>query len=336
MEKSNMESDTRNMIRTTYWSAHTDQRKLALFALRDLWKVIAGIVCGAAAGVLIYFVYHAIADGTVYTAYSQFYLDFAFDEAGEAYDYYNGYTWNDLMTTDPIADLTLQNLGSEFDVSRLEQDTRADILSDIRVLKVSFTESDERSCTDVQNATEKALMTFGENAKEFTQISVIKSVKPTLQVADNRILQAIILGAIAGFVISLIALWFMYILDDKITVPSDMDGLDIPVRGVKTAASDEKLEARLNAVFSGSESAQDEDMTHIDASAYQDPDAGLEGILSASGSVVIDVPYRRVTRTMLKLMRDRLTASGVDVAGCMITDADASFLRKYYSFAPKG
>ena len=323
--------------RDRYWRRPVDTRKQTLVFARNIWKLIPGVLAGALLGALIWMGYHALADGTEYRAYSEFYLDFALTDNGEAYDYYNGYTWNDLMTTDRIAGHTLENLGGKTDVAGLERVTTAEILSDIRVLRVTFTDSDETLCGDIQTATEQALVTFGQEAREFEQISVIKTVAPERMVADNRILQAVMLGAVIGLLVTLGVMNFRYLLDDTVMMPSDLSDLGLDLLKITTADHDEKLEARLNAYLtdgdkgdgSPADASADTDHVYLDASQYQKTDAALP---EAGESVIITIPYRRVSRSTVVLLAERLTAGGHHVEGVRITDADSGFYRAYYAF----
>lgn len=336
--------------RDRYWRRPVDTRRQMLVFARNIWKLIPAVVAGGILGALIWMGYHALADGTTYRAYSEFYLDFAMTDNGEAYDYYNGYTWNDLMTTDRIAGHTLENLNGETDIAGLERATLAEILSDIRVLRVTFTDSDEALCGDIQRATEQALVTFGEEAREFEQISVIKTVTPERMVADDRILQAVMLGAIIGLLIALAVMNFRYLLDDTVMVPSDLSDLGLDLLGITTSDHDEKLESRLNAYLTAdgvkgdgspsdgvkgdgslSDASAGTDHVYLDASQYQTIDAALPEA-GKGASIIISIPYRRVSRSAVALLADRLTAGGHEVAGVRITDADSRFYRAYYAF----
>ncbi len=317
--------------RDMYWRKPMDMRKQLLVLSRNIWKLIPGIVIGAVLGAAIWTGVHRITDGAMYSAYSEFYLDFAMTENGAAYDYYNGYTWNDLMTTDMIAAHTLENLHGGSDIAELERVTTAEILSDIRVLRVSFSDSDEQKCAHIQAATEQALVTFGTEAKEFTQISLIKSVSPEKVIADDRMAQAILLGAILGLLITFGIMDYRYLLDDRIYVPSDISGLNIPMMRISTSDHDEKLEGRLNSLLDTSASAGD-DTVYIDASEYQNTDGELPRI-SDTTQLIIRIPYGRATRSALALMADRAAGSGARILGAEITDADSRFYRAYYSFS---
>ena len=329
-----MGNAVKNKDMNGYWRAGIDSRKTALLFVRDLWKVILAALAGAILGVLLYLGYHAVAVGPEYKAYSEFYLDFAIMENGAAYDYYNGYTWNDLMTTDIIADRTLANLGGKADIAKLEQVTRADIFSDIRLLTVTITDTDETLCREIQTATENALVSFGEDAKEFEKITLIKTVTPERMITDDRTPQAAMLGAIIGLILSIIILQFIYTLDDSVRVASDLAGTGLELKGIRTKNKNEALESRLNAVFA-EDSGSEEELFHIDAAAFQNTEEELPKV-PAGSSAVVDVPYGKVTTSALKLLADRLKASGTEPVGCIITDADEKFLKAYYSFVPKG
>jgi len=276
-----------------------------------------------------------------YRAYSEFYLDFAADETGEVYQYYNGYTWNDLMTTDLIAAETLSALEGKADIAKLEADTLAEIKSDIRVLKVTITDSDATLCADIQAATEKSLVKLGQNAKEFNDISVIKTVTPERIYADNRLLQAIELGAIIGCVISIIFMWFAFILRDCVYTPTDIYGLDTEVLGVSFANGNDKIAAALNALLASNESeavkklqekVNPDSVYRLNAAEFLDADKlnTLLDTIKNNKAVIVEIPYRKVRKSVLILILDTLKKQDVEVVGCIITEADNRFYKVYY------
>lgn len=327
--------------KTEYWKDHTDTARMAVCFVRNIWIVLAGIAAGIVLAIGIYFIYHAAADGVQYQAYSEFYLDFASDETGEAYQYYNGYTWNDLMTTDLIAEETLNALNGEADISRLEEDTLAEIKSDIRVLRVTITDSDKELCGDIQKATEDSLVKLGQSAKEFNSISVIKTSGPERIYADNRLLQAIELGAIAGCILSIIFLMFAFLMDDTIRTPVDLGGLDTCVLGVLPSGDADRTLMRLNDLLESNEACEvkkelerdDPDSIYrLNAAEIMDSGDTKELIEKARSSraVIIEIPYKKVKKSVLRLLLDSLKTQDVNVLGCIISGADLRFYRTYY------
>lgn len=94
-----------------YADAGMDIKKLALCFAKRIWLAAAAGAAGAVIGGLVYLMVSVVPEAErEYQAISKVYLDFAPDETGEIYQAYNGYTWNDLMATDPILDVTMKYL----------------------------------------------------------------------------------------------------------------------------------------------------------------------------------------------------------------------------------
>lgn len=323
-----------NTVASEYWQKKADDKKILICMLEKWWMVVIGILLGVAICVIGYFAYHAATDGIVYQGYSEFYLDFAADETGEAYQYYNGYTWNDLLSTDMIAKDTLAFLAdTDIDIARLEADTNAEIKSDIRVLRVTFTDSDREACARLQEATEKSLEQHGEAAKEFIEINTIKSVEPTRVYADSRIKQAVLLGAIAGLIFGFIYIWIRNILDGKIRVPSDISNTSVSVIGIETDKEDDRVACKLNSlcaenvkyIFPGTSS---EDVLRVSAMDILSAQADFETIRGSDG-VIIDVPYNRISESALEMILGTLSVQECNVKGIIITAADSRFYKLY-------
>ena len=330
--------------RSEYWQDAMDKRKLVLQFLSHIWVVLIGIAAGIIIGVVSYLGYHAITDQISYQGYSEFYLDFATDEKGDAYQWYNGYTWTGLMSAEPIVSNTMANAQSEsIDVARIEADTLAEIKSDIRVLRVTFTDVDENICADLQSATEKSLVALGSTVKEFNSIEVIKTVAPTRVLADDRMLQAIELGAIAGLIISLIIMWFVYILDERIMTLMDLSGLGVPVLGARLKSSDEKLAVFMNKLADGNMNSalselaggvvEADGIYHLNLGEISKTldDQALDQMLEAQ-AVVLDIPYKAVSKSFVRLVIDSMHTREIPVVGLTITEADNRFYKAYYSF----
>ena len=327
--------------KTKYWQDRTDTARMAICFVRNLWLVLVGIVIGIVLAIACYFLYHAVADGVKYQAYSEFYLDFAADETGEVYQYYNGYTWNDLMSTDLIATETINGLSDGVDIAKIEEDTLAEIKSDIRVLKVTITDSDEKLCADLQAATEKSLVKLGQTAKEFNDISVIKTVTPERIYADNRLFQAIELGAIIGLVLSLIILRFAFVLDDTVYTPTDIAGLDVEMLGVALVNGNDKLANALNKLLEQNEESASgkskdqinpDDIFRLNAAEFLDADRISEVMdkVQSKKAVIIEVPFKKVKKSVLMLILDTVKQQDAKVLGCIITEASNTFYKAYY------
>ena len=317
----NEQNKDKEITDQVFLNTYTDPRRRAMEILRRLWIIVAGIAAGIALGLIVYYAWGALTSKTVYSSLSEFYLDFSPENSG-AYDYYNGYTWNDLMTTDPIANHTLENLNaSDIDIVYLENVTEATIMSDIRLLHVTITESSEERCAQIQKATEDALVTFGDEAKEFDKISVIKSTAPWRVYADDRTMQAMILGGILGLVIAAVAVGFMVVLDDRVCFTNELYFLGYKVSdslsGVTGDAAGQTQESDTN------------DPVRINASNIsRDKTSSLD--VHPGDEVAIDIPYRKVHLTLLVRLIEQIKAAGARVNELHITDVDPKAWKLYY------
>ena len=141
-----------------YADAGMDMKRILLCFMRRLWIVPLAAAIGALAGFLIYEAARVVPESErEYRAVAKVYLDFAPDETGEVYQAYNGYTWNDLMTTDPILDVTMRYLPQDYTKEEVAAATKAEILSDLRLLTITVTAHDRERCGAILEATGRSL-----------------------------------------------------------------------------------------------------------------------------------------------------------------------------------
>ena len=199
-----------------------DMKKLMLRFIGKIWIVLLAAVVGAAIGGAVYTVSHIVPESErEYRAMAKIYLDFAVDETGEVYQAYNGYTWNDLMKTNPILDKTMAHLPVDYTQDEVMVATEAEILSDIRLLTIYITAHEQARCDAILSATGQALTELGDTAKEFKRIEVIQTTEAALVAADARTVQAVLVGIVTAVVLILLGMMLYYVLDDRIEVASD-------------------------------------------------------------------------------------------------------------------
>ncbi len=210
-----------------------DCKKYLLLFLGKLWLVVLAAVAGAVLGGGIYWFYHVvISNNREYKAESKIYLDFAPDETGEVYQAYNGYTWNDLMATEPILNTTMSYLPDGYTQEEVTGATTAEILSDLRLLTITVITDAPEKTNAILQATDLSLVDLGERVKEFRDISIYKETEAELVVADQRMFQAVLLGAVLALLAALLVMALVYAMDDKIYVPGDLAiATDLPFVG---------------------------------------------------------------------------------------------------------
>ena len=205
-----------------YRNREMDLKRLVLFFQKKLWLVIMLVILGATAGGILYQMLHSMKMPVEYQAVSKLYIRFGHDESGEVYQYYNGYTWNDLLDTDPIMDLVMMYLPG-YEKEQVMEATTAEILSDIRLLTITVRGEEEKFVREISRATENGLKEFGRESEELEQIKVIRSGVPQRVYWDDRTSAACITGAVILGVISLLVIGFNYALDEAVYVQEDIE-----------------------------------------------------------------------------------------------------------------
>lgn len=322
------------MQKIRYADAGLDLKKLMLCFIRKIWLVLAAAAAGAVIGGLVYAAASIVPESErEYRAMSKVYLDFAPDETGEVYQEYNGYTWNDLMATDPILDVTMQYLPEDYTREEVTEATEAEIFSDLRLLTITVTTHDKERCNAILRAAGQSLTERGNAAKEFRQIEVIRTTKAELVTADSRLMQAVLIGLVLLSVLTLLGMLFYYVLDDRIMVAADLRQVtDAPFVGYTGAG--ERLEKDYEA---GLECLRKKKgkiaVLSLTQSENVTEDKWQE--LCAAAGVVIEIPYGKVHTVYLDYIIEQFGVRECTLAGVAIGDADSGFLNWYYGMAGK-
>lgn len=205
-----------------YLNKGMDLKRLMLYFQKKIWLVIMLAILGGTLGGVIYQVVRAVKMPVEYQTVSKLYISFGHDETGEVYQYYNGYTWNDLMGSDPIMDMIMLNLPG-YEKKQVRDSIKAEILSDIRLLTVTVKGDTEKYVREIRNAVETGLTEYAQEDEELNQIKTIRSGAPERVFWDDRTTQACTAGAVVFGVISLIVLLFIYAFDESIYVQEDIE-----------------------------------------------------------------------------------------------------------------
>lgn len=305
-----------------------DIKKYMLCLLGKLPLILGATVGGAIFGALVYALVRTVPESErEYAAYAKVYLDFAADETGEVYQAYNGYTWNDLMAADPIMELTLANLSVDYTREEAEAAIKAEILSDIRLLTITVTTNRMERTDAILDAAVQALEMYGGQAKEFLEIYAIQKTEAKLVVADNRMAQAIFLGAFLGLFISLIGFSLYYVMDDRILVAGDVKKVtDLSFVGY---------------VFCGDRLTQDyeRNLAYLREKSGAIQICELDGDKSFSeeefremrkaGGVVLSLPFGKVHSVFVSYVIELLKTQDCTLCGVAVRNCDERFLRRY-------
>lgn len=205
-----------------YLNRGMDLKRLALYLQKKIWLVIMLAILGATCGGIIYQVVRSMRMPVEYEAVSKLYISFGHDESGEVYQYYNGYTWNDLLDTDSILDIVMTALPG-YERRQVQDATTAEILSDIRLLTITVKGDNEKFVREIQDAVENGLREYARESKELDQIEVIRSGAPERVYWDDRTTSACVTGAILLGVLAMLVIGFNYVLDESVYVQEDVE-----------------------------------------------------------------------------------------------------------------
>lgn len=335
--------------RTGQMPAHLEEavnkRSLWLRLRRNLWWIPACTVLGALAAVLIYTgLWLGLTGQRQYRQTSKYYLTFGNDAAGNPQDYYNDYTWNDLLFSVPaISQVIESELPDGMDMEAARQDIEAQILSDVRVLTVQVTDKDPENVQALTNAVEDALVRYGHTAEEFQRIEFLSAGDVEQVVVTDRSRNAGILGGLLGFLLSAAAVWICELLNDAVYCPEDAARrYGLPVLMVFDNEKEDNLPAFL------------EEENHKEAEELlarcpegvrivsEDPELtkkaeeklqtqfGIPVCGRENGTVLAAVPFGKRNGTGTDHLLTQRRAKQEETVGLVLMDADGTFLKKYY------
>lgn len=205
-----------------YLNRGMDLKRMILYFQKKIWVIIMLIVLGATFGGVTYQIIRGMKMPVEYETMSKLYISFAVDESGEIYQHYNGYTWNDLLDTDPILDLIMESLPG-YEREQVREATTAEILSDIRLLTIYVRGDNEKFVREIRDAAETGLMEFAKESKELDLIKVVRSEAPRRVYWDDRTTAACITGAVLVGILAFMLFGFAYALNESIYVQSDIE-----------------------------------------------------------------------------------------------------------------
>lgn len=190
----------------SYWQEGMDMKKLFLCLLSKLPYIIVTGVTGALLGSGLYLLIAMIENRVPqYQAETEYYIEFA-EGRLEAKDYYNDYTWNDVLATDLILGNTMELLGAGYAKDEVKNMITADILSDVRYLTITVSGEDEERVNAVSQATRQSLEAFGSRMAEFSSIYQIEEHTAAAFRKPLFTWRALVFGAICGLAAGV--MWF--------------------------------------------------------------------------------------------------------------------------------
>ena len=335
-----------------------DLKLVFLLLLKKIPCVIVSALIGLILFSTVYGIWHyELSAHPRYQAESKYYIVFEETIEKNYLDYYyNGYTWNDLLSSDPILGYAMTLLPDGYDRTYVDDCVEATILSDVRVLTTTVKADTPEEVTLIKEALEKAVVHFGTEGEKLEQIIVIRSDEPELEKVTNEIVRVALIGAVAFAVLSILVLLVWIAVQDAVYLPEEfMDRYRIPVAGIelhlrrqkndggkseKNVANSRKLpgwerleeqllqdkEQNLTYLTDGKEyiTASMEELLTYSASDY-------EKVRSCDG-ILLRFPQGSANSKKLSHVIKTLEIQKCVVLCAVMTDADPFLIKQYYGY----
>lgn len=317
-----------------------DLKRLGLLGLRKIWMVLLAALTGALAGCACYLVVHVVyAPAREYEAVGKLYIDFAEKSTGEAYQYYNGYTWDDLMKTDPILKYTMTLLPEGYREDAVRDAVTAEILTDIRLLTITVRTHDPLQTREILDATEQSLVHFATTMKELDQITVYRTTEPEAVIFDLQTGRVAVVCAVLCTLIALLLLFLYYAMDDTIYLPEDIpQRYGLPVLGV-LGWREEELQANMNYRYPGEKvgllllEETGENVPEVAANPETvrlSDGMQIYGKLRGFDKVLVEVPCGQKNGKQLQHLLEQLKLQDCPADGVILSNGDQKLLDQYY------
>ena len=205
-----------------YKNRGMDLKRFTLYFQKKIWIILLLILVGGMIGAISYRMIRTMKMPVEYESVSKLYITFNQDENGDVYQYYNGYTWNELLDTDPIL-IAIMNHLTGYEEEEVKDAASAEILSDIRLLTITVKGDSEKMVREIQAAVEEGLADYADQSEELRKIVTIRSDMPRRIYWSDDTTKALIAGAVLFGLVSFFVFGFMYVLDDGVYVQADVE-----------------------------------------------------------------------------------------------------------------
>ncbi|MCH5339431.1 MAG: hypothetical protein J1E03_11665 [Acetatifactor sp.] len=201
-----------------------DYRLIWLRFLRKLWVIPIAILAGMMLVGTVHYCSRTVAKGgRTYQSESIFYIDFAENAQGEEYDYYNFFTWGEVIHTDFFMDYVYGEMEGKYSRDELATYITATVDSDVRYLYVRCNTHFPELSVKLASVMETIVPQFAEIREEIEIIEVAKKGSEAKDSSKLRLGKAYFLGACLGLAAAVLGILIVLILDTGIYLPSTIE-----------------------------------------------------------------------------------------------------------------
>lgn len=330
-----------------------DYRLIWLRFLRKLWILPIAVLVGMMlVGAAYYFSRTVARGGRTYQSESVFYIDFAENSQGEEYDYYNYFTWGEVIHTDFFLDHVYEEMKGEYSREELASYITATVDSDVRYLYVRYNTHFPELSVKLASIMETIVPQFAEIREEFESIEVAKKGDEAKDSSKIRLGNACFLGACLGLATAVLGILAILILDTGVYLPSTIekryhvvclgapflpefapnwqlylkDASKVALVLVDEGNSMEKLS------FSGDDGGTSSDMAKPDVIICQNPveHSNELGKIRNCDKVILCLEAGRKNHETFTRLLEQLGRQGITVTAAILISADKKLISAYY------
>ena len=200
-----------------------DYRLLWLRFFRKIWILPVAVAVGVILAAACHFYTRTAArGGRTYQAESIFYVEFTENARGEE-DYYNYFTWGEVIHTDFFMDYVYEKMGGELSKDEIVSYITATVESDVRYLYVRCDTHSPELSVRLASVMEEVVPEFADVRKEIQKIEVAKTGDSARDSSKLRIGNACFLGAGLGLGISMLWILAVLIMDTAVYLPAAVE-----------------------------------------------------------------------------------------------------------------
>lgn len=291
-----------------------------------------------------------------YEAVTDFYIDYAVQENGEEYTYFNQTTWTQLITDDVFTDkiltymsgvgisesegaieiISLQEMEKAAGITKqqLREYLYATMLSDTRIVTTTVTTNDPELTMEIEKALVQAMDAFGKEQKEIAGVRILQEpTEASFVIADVRTFRACMLGAVVFVFVTVLYLLLYFVLDEGIHIPATFERrFGIPVLGTIHSAElpvlAEKLLGEKPVLVTADEKVDLEQVKGALAEKGIGVEAGRVEEMP-KGNLLLVVKAGAHNGKQIEKILDFCKKCNLDVAAALLWEADEKLIKVY-------
>jgi len=318
-------------------------RLFFLKLLKKIWIIpLAAMIGAIVIGGIYYVAKIVVGDGYQYRAKTVYYVKYSVNSSGEEVDYYNYYTWNELVKTDYFIDGMYESMNGALSKEYLLENITATIESDYRYLYTMSVSGDMQQAIEMEHKLAELMVSYIDSHDEFESIEIIDKADENCieDISLTFIGHATIVGAVIGFVASILLMIFYECVDTSIYLPSTLEKrYHIPTLG---AASMKEFEENCRHLIGGKKTAllsvddykldpkifpEGSDVTLCD-NPIENAEKG--DVIREIDCVVISVKAAAHNGKRIERLLEQLSRQDIKVTAFMLVGEDKWLINKYY------